>query len=121
MVQPSLRESFEAGARAFDRGAFWDAHEAWEERWREETDEGARRVLQGLIQVAAALHKLVVMRSPASAARLFAKGLAKLEDLPASFVVDLRPFRDGVAACARALADGRFDEASIPRLAPPSP
>jgi SAM-dependent methyltransferase len=112
----SLRVAFEAGARKFDAGAFWDAHEAWEEHWRAETDPAARLALQGLIQIAAALHKLVVMQSPASAARLFAKGLAKLDEVPAHFAIDLASFREATRACAQALVEGRFDATLIPRL-----
>ena len=45
------------GRRLFDAGRFFEAHEVWEELWREA--EGARReLLQGLIQVAAACHQL---------------------------------------------------------------
>jgi SAM-dependent methyltransferase len=112
----SLRAAFEAGARAFDAGRFWDAHEAWEEHWRESTDPAARSALQGLIQVAAALHKLLVSHSPDSAARLFAKGLAKLDSVPAELEHDLASFRDATRACARALAEGRFEASLIPRL-----
>lgn len=39
----------------FNRGAFWDAHEALEAIWRSVPDEEEARVLQGLIQAAAAL------------------------------------------------------------------
>jgi uncharacterized protein len=112
----SLRTAFEAGARAFDAGAFWEAHEAWEEHWREDKDPTTRGALQGLIQIAAALHKLVAARSPESASRLFAKGLAKLDALPADFEIDLAAFRDATRACARAVAEARFDESLVPRL-----
>lgn len=112
----SLRAAFEAGARAFDAGAFWEAHEAWEAHWREDKDPTTRRALQGLIQIAAALHKLVAVGSPDSAARLFAKGLAKLDALPEDFEIDLEAFRDATRACARALAEGRFDQSLIPRF-----
>ncbi len=111
-----LRIAFEAGAREFDAGAFWTAHEVWEEHWRGSTDATARLALQGLIQIAAALHKLVVTNSPDSAARLFAKGLAKLDALPADFEIDLARFRDATRACARALAEGRHEASLIPTL-----
>lgn len=39
----------------FNQGKFWDAHEALEQIWRSVPDEGQARVLQGLIQAAAAL------------------------------------------------------------------
>ena len=60
------REALREGARLLDEGAFFDAHEAWEERWRVETDEASRRLLQELMQYAAGFHKLLVMRDSAS-------------------------------------------------------
>ena len=113
----SPRAAFAAGARLFDAGAFWAAHEAWEERWRVERDPPERVFLQGLIQIAAALHKLHVMQSPEAALRLFAKGLAKLEAWPAD--VDLARFRDGIDAYRRALEGANVDGVAIPRLVAP--
>jgi SAM-dependent methyltransferase len=107
-------EAFDVGARLFDAGSYWDAHEAWEERWRIESDAVERLALQGLIQTAAALHKLVDKSATEPAASLFAKALEKLDGLPADHA--LGAFRDGVRACADALAAGRFDRAAVPRL-----
>lgn len=39
----------------FNQGAYWEAHEALETIWRSVPDEAEARVLQGLIQAAAAL------------------------------------------------------------------
>jgi hypothetical protein len=39
----------------FNAGAFWEAHEALEAVWRSIEDESEARVMQGLIQAAAAL------------------------------------------------------------------
>lgn len=39
----------------FNQAKFWEAHEALEQIWRSVPDEGEARVLQGLIQAAAAL------------------------------------------------------------------
>lgn len=111
-----LRAAFDAGARLFDSGAFFEAHEAWEHHWQQATDPTTRRFLQGLIQIAAALHKLLVRGSPESASRLFAKGLAKIDDAPAGVGIDLTLFRAQVEACARAVGEGRFDKGSIPRF-----
>jgi SAM-dependent methyltransferase len=119
---PTASEALDAGARLFDAGAFWDAHEAWEERWRVERDEAERQVLQGLIQIAAAFHKLVVTVDGAAAARLFDKGLAKMATSPEGASPrlagrDLGAFRDAVATFARAAeVGGAADEP--PQLAP---
>lgn len=117
MSAPSIGEALVAGARLFDAGAFFEAHEAWEDRWRVEIDASSRRFLQGLVQVAAAFHKLVVTRAPASALRLLARGLAKLDACPEAIAAhDLAAFVEALHACERALAAGRFDEARIPRM-----
>jgi tRNA (pseudouridine54-N1)-methyltransferase len=109
--------AFARGARLFDAGAFFDAHEAWEERWRVEGDRAQRRFLQGLIQIAAAFHKVVVIGSTEAASRLLAKGLAKLDACPVQVAGrNLATFRDDAHECARTLALGRFDRAAIPKM-----
>ena len=112
-----MGEHFARGARLFDEGAFFEAHEVWEERWRVATDRGERDFLQGLIQVAAAFHKLLVMKSAEAASRLLAKGLAKLDACPAHVhETDLAAFRERLRACASDLAAGRLALATIPKI-----
>jgi hypothetical protein len=110
-------DAFVAGARLFDAGDHWAAHEAWEEHWRAEVDPAQKRFLQGLIQIAAGFHKLLVMRAPGPAVHLLEKGLAKLEPLPAG--TDLGAFVDRVRAAARAIEAGTFDASNLPRLGAP--
>lgn len=106
------------GARLFDDGAFFEAHEVWEERWRVERDETKRIFLQGLIQVAAAFHKLFVTRSSESALRLLGRGLAKLDACPEHVDgVDLATFRAELHDCARAISDGRLEPTAVPKMA----
>ena len=105
------------GARLFDIGEFFEAHEAWEERWRVATDKVERHFLQGLIQVAAAFHKLLVMKSADAASRLLAKGLAKLDEGPPHFQgIDIAAFREGLRACANDLAADHLARAAIPKI-----
>lgn len=93
-----------AGARLFDAGRYFDAHEAWEEHWLVETDPTQRLLLQGLIQIAAALHKLLVVGAPEPASSLFTKGLAKLDACPARVDGwDFGTFREGVRIFAGSL------------------
>ena len=47
----------ERGIALFNSGQFWEAHEAWEEIWKNHPEDG-RFFLQGLIQLAAAYHQL---------------------------------------------------------------
>jgi predicted metal-dependent hydrolase len=113
-----VEDPFARGARLFDAGEYFEAHEAWEGLWRQATDESERRFLQGLIQVAAAFHKLFVMRSEDAARRLLTRGLAKLEacsDLVAAR--DLGRFYREVAAYSQALATGQVEAANIPKFA----
>lgn len=123
------RDAFARGARLFDAGEFFQAHEAWEERWRVERDPSVRRAFQGFIQIAAGYHKLFVMKNPASAARLLAKGVAKLEaesffpsapDPPEGELHAPTPFLflSAVRAHADALAHGGggVDRATVPKI-----
>ena len=50
---------FQEGARLFNEGRYFEAHEAWELLWRRTgpSDPG-REICQGLIQLAAACHHL---------------------------------------------------------------
>lgn len=50
---PPLPRRFLEGLRLFQAGAFWEAHEAWEDLWRE-AREPERTLLKALIQIAAA-------------------------------------------------------------------
>ena len=64
------------GRAAFNRAAYFEAHELWEEAWRQ-LDGVERSLVQGLIQIAAGLHHLQQHR-PRPAAGLLRKGLAKV-------------------------------------------
>src|SRR6185369_3552706 len=54
---PDATRTFRDGVAAYKRGAYYEAHERWEELWRIEPEGPRKRFLQGLIQTAAALHK----------------------------------------------------------------
>jgi uncharacterized protein len=69
-------EQLEAGRQAFNAGQFFEAHEHWESAWLQLTG-GDRQAVQGLIQLAAGLHHLVMGRPRPAAAQL-GKGLGKL-------------------------------------------
>jgi predicted metal-dependent hydrolase len=116
-VQDSSNEALVRGAHLFDAGAFFEAHEVWEERWRREPDETQRTFLQGLIQVAAGFHKILVMGSADAAYRLLTKGLAKLDTCSTRVAgAEITLFRAEVARCALALAAGHFDRTAIPKM-----
>ena len=48
-------EQYRVGIRHFNAREFYDAHEVWEDVWRE-SHELEKRFLQGMIQAAVALH-----------------------------------------------------------------
>jgi uncharacterized protein len=115
-------DAFWRGASLFDRGEFFDAHEAWEARWRVTEDLGERRLLQGLIQVTAAFHKLFVRHSLDSAQRLLSRGLAKLEASPELVEgFNLASFRDGLRKCGADLAATQLDRSRLPCMAAAEP
>ena len=113
------------GVRLHNSGAFFEAHEAWEELWKAEVEVAPRRFLQGLIQVTAAFHKLLVQRGPASAQALLARGLTKLDAYPREYLgVALGDFRDAARACVPLIASldtapagvNAFDRTKLPQL-----
>ena len=79
---PDASGTFREGVVAYQRGAYYEAHERWEELWRIEPEGPRRRFLQGLIQVAAALHKLFSMKSASGSIRLFEKARGHLSGVP---------------------------------------
>jgi hypothetical protein len=110
--------AFWRGAALFDLGEYFEAHEAWEARWLTTKLPGERLFLQGLIQVAASLHKLFVRHSPESAERLLTRGLAKLDGSDTGMIegFDLAAFRSALHACLPHLADAGFERTRVPRI-----
>jgi predicted metal-dependent hydrolase len=112
-----MGERLARGAALFDAGAHWEAHEAWEELWRAETDPRRRTCLQGLIQVAAAFHKLLVKNDTASARRLLARAIPKLEAGGADGRLPSTAFVAGTRRCLEALTRGEaLSHADLPRV-----
>jgi predicted metal-dependent hydrolase len=113
------RAAIAAGARLFDAGRFFDAHEVWEDAWRAEA--GARKLaLQGLIQIAAGFHKGLVQGRPSGMVRLLDAGLGRLEasggieglDLTA-FLAEVVAWREGAGRWAEG---GERPGMQVPRL-----
>ncbi len=71
------RRRFLEGIERFNRRLFWEAHECWEEVWKECSEE-SRIFFQGIIQVAAAYHLILVKRRFVGARNNFEKSLSKL-------------------------------------------
>jgi predicted metal-dependent hydrolase len=122
---PIERPEFAEGMRLHNAGEHYEAHEAWEELWRDEEDDRVRLFLQGLIQVTSAFHKLFFQKEPVGAGRLLARGLDKLAPYPDDYAgVALGPFREGARACASVIARleptreaaAGFDRSTVPPL-----
>ncbi len=96
---------FQRGIDLFNEKKFFDAHEVWEEVWRAAPDR-EKQVLQGLIQIAVALHHH--SRENLQGARsLLARALSNLADYPGPCAgLDLGSIRATVADCQRALDCG---------------
>lgn len=84
----SANHDFLLGARFFDEGRFFEAHDVWEELWMETT--GRKRVFyQGMIQLAVAYYHASNSNAK-GAAHLITRSIEKLEQfLPSLEGVDL--------------------------------
>jgi predicted metal-dependent hydrolase len=113
-LSPDTTRALARGRALYNSGHHWDAHEAWEEAWLEEEGD-VKLFLQGLIQVAAAMHKALVQKQPASCVKLLGSALQKLDPLPADMGgVDLAAFRQA-ARLARSHAEA-FESRFVPYL-----
>jgi len=108
---------YEQGLEAFNSRNFFEAHELWEDVWRN-TSGPDKRYLQGLIQVAAAFHH----HSRANlrgTRKLLQEGLFKLEAFPETHGgFEIEPLRAAVRQCLAVLGDRKTAEGmSPPRIA----
>jgi len=113
----ATRRALAEGGRLFDAGAFFDAHEAWEEAWRLEQGD-VKAMLHGLIQIAAGFHKGLVQGRSAGMAKLLGKGLVRVDAVGRMDLPTLGLFRSDVAQWAEAAR--RWSEGGPrPDLPPP--
>lgn len=111
-----------AGIALFDGGEYWEAHEAWEERWLE-ADGDESSALGALIQLAAALDHATRTGRVRAACYLLDEARAKLASLQGErpLGLDVAALDTGIArlrADLHARADeARPDEAGAFRLA----
>ncbi len=76
---------FDKGLDTYRAGDFFEAHELWEELWRDAPPGFDRQFVQGLIQVAAAMHKIKSHEKPKPAARLLGRAIDKLTGAPQGY------------------------------------
>lgn len=88
----------------FNAAEFFDAHEVWEDVWRASSGP-EKRYLQGLIQVAVALHHHS-RGNLAGARSLLKRASHNLEECPQDFGgLDLLSFKNSLGDWQRALAE----------------
>ena len=84
-TKPTERPEFALGMRLHNEGEYYEAHEAWEDIWRDEEIDEYRLFVQGLIQVTSAFHKLTFQKAPGGASRLLARNPRHPQE-PATFL-----------------------------------
>jgi predicted metal-dependent hydrolase len=83
------RRLFHLGIELFNRGEYFEAHEAWEEIWRSTAPE-PKTLFQGLIQCAAGLHQIRDLHREAGPRKTLAKARRNLESYaPAAWGLDI--------------------------------
>ncbi|HET6278394.1 MAG TPA: DUF309 domain-containing protein [Candidatus Polarisedimenticolia bacterium] len=118
-METEIRALVARGVDLFNQEDYFEAHEVWEEAWRQETGE-RRRFLQGLIQVAAGFVKLQ-RRQPRGARALLERGAENLrEHADGDPGLDLPPLLESVSRW-RDVADGMTESGAFDpgKLAPP--
>ena len=102
-----MKRELHEGARLFNAGCYWEAHEAWEEQWRRASGD-ERKFVQALILLAAAMHKR--WHHGSTTGRNFIKAERYLAQLPSQYDgVHLQELAGQVAAALQ-------DEHVRPRL-----
>ncbi|HEX7315111.1 MAG TPA: DUF309 domain-containing protein [Pyrinomonadaceae bacterium] len=102
-----------AGIDLYNAGEFHAAHDAWEERWRDDCGPREKLFLQAMIQSAVVFHHVEIGRRGA-ARRMYRMALEKFERLGAARFMSL-DIDDYLARLARAVA--WLEEAEDPRAA----
>ena len=105
-----MGDLFRKGVEEFNTQCFFEAHDTWEELWRE-TSGPDRLFYQGLIQAAVGLYHMA-NGNLRGAQSQFGKALNKLERyLPTYHGIDTAHLTDGVRACLVRAGDDGADTA----------
>jgi len=106
--------AFHRGIQLFNRQQFYDAHEIWEDVWRESHGH-EKKFLQGLIQIAVALHHYST-DNLAGARSLLERGRRNLAHDPGKFGgIGVTAFAHSVEEWADSLRNGK-SRPEFPRI-----
>lgn len=95
-----MHRLLEDGIRRFNAGHWYEAHETWEDLWRETSGE-ARLFYQGLVQAAVGLCHLSDGNTRGGR-RVLERGLKNLEAFPPAYAgIDNRQLIDGLRKALR--------------------
>ncbi len=86
-----MRPELVAGAKLFNKGEYWEAHEAWELPWNAAKERGEHidaNYIQALILLAAAIHKCRHYHSPHGGQLNFEKASRRIANVPANYSVN---------------------------------
>ena len=106
-VQDDPGDVFAYACDLFDHRYVWEAHEAWEGLWQTAPAGPDRELLQGLIQVSAALFKRHVGHAD-GARTLYDRGRARLADLVGCGEMRGIDLAELVRRLDRAFSDGTY-------------
>ena len=110
-----MEDLLRKGILFFNRKCFFEAHESWEDLWRDSEGE-LRLYYQGLVQVAVGLHHLTTGNLPGGR-RVMERGLGKLVAHPANLPEIDNPRL--IETIRRAMDSGQADRAEIRPSNPP--
>ena len=107
---------FSKALELFNSGAWYEAHDAFEELWHEQVDPN-RRLLQGILQIAVA-HVHLERRNTRGATILLGEGIGRLKpSLPSALGLDLQALHTASSDRLNALQnDGNPDDDPPPKL-----
>jgi predicted metal-dependent hydrolase len=109
---PGSAEDFERGVELFNRGRYFEAHDAWEQLWLGEAkDTPPKLFIQGLIMVAGALDQCK-KGEYSGAVKLLEKGVKRLTEYRSigSGVMDVEDFLGKIEPLYERLIAGAVSE-----------
>jgi hypothetical protein len=120
-IHEALRlPDFRQGIELFNSGYYWEAHEKWEDVWRDQSGD-VRTFIQAFVQMAAA-YSFVALSRPGAAGYLFEKTIEKFrqyENLMQS--IEIEPLMVSMQGILRLLSDQIIEKETllgggVPRL-----